>query len=69
VTVAPFPQLTEREHEVLRLLAGGADNATIGRRLGVTGKTVRNHVSNVITKLQVSDRTAAAMRARDAGLG
>ena len=69
VTVAPFPQLTEREHEVLRLLAGGADNATIGRRLGVSGKTVRNHVSNVITKLQVSDRTAAVMRARDAGLG
>jgi DNA-binding NarL/FixJ family response regulator len=68
-TVAPFPQLTEREHEVLRLLAGGADNATIGRRLGVSGKTVRNHVSNVITKLQVSDRTAAVMRARDAGLG
>jgi len=69
VTVAPFPQLTEREHEVLRLLAGGADNATISRRLGVSGKTVRNHVSNVITKLQVSDRTAAVMRARDAGLG
>jgi DNA-binding NarL/FixJ family response regulator len=69
VTVAPFPQLTEREHEVLRLLASGADNATISRRLGVSGKTVRNHVSNVITKLQVSDRTAAAMRARDAGLG
>ena len=69
VTVAPFPQLTEREHEVLRLLAGGADNAAIGRRLGVSGKTVRNHVSNVITKLQVSDRTAAVMRARDAGLG
>jgi DNA-binding NarL/FixJ family response regulator len=68
-TVAPFPQLTEREHEVLRLLAGGADNATIGRRLGVSGKTVRNHVSNVIAKLQVSDRTAAVMRARDAGLG
>jgi DNA-binding NarL/FixJ family response regulator len=68
-TVAPFPQLTEREHEVLRLLAGGADNAAIGRRLGVSSKTVRNHVSNVITKLQVSDRTAAVMRAREAGLG
>ena len=69
VTVAPFPQLTEREHEVLRLLAAGADNAAIARRMGVSGKTVRNHVSNVITKLQVSDRTAAVMRARDAGLG
>jgi DNA-binding NarL/FixJ family response regulator len=65
----PFPQLTEREHEVLRLLAGGADNATVARRLGVSGKTVRNHVSNVITKLQVVDRAAAILRARDAGLG
>lgn len=69
VTAAPFPQLTEREHEVLRLLAGGADNPTVARRLAISGKTVRNHVSNIITKLQVPDRTAAIMRARDAGLG
>jgi DNA-binding NarL/FixJ family response regulator len=69
VTAAPFPQLTEREHEVLRLLAGGFDNATVSRRLAVSGKTVRNHVSNIIAKLQVPDRTAAIMRARDAGLG
>jgi DNA-binding NarL/FixJ family response regulator len=69
VTAAPFPQLTEREHEVLRLLAGGADNPAVARRLAVSGKTVRNHVSNIITKLQVPDRTAAIMRARDAGLG
>ncbi|MBU2667844.1 response regulator transcription factor [Actinoplanes bogorensis] len=68
VTTAPFPQLTEREHEVLRLLAAGSDNTTIGRRLGVSSKTVRNHVSNVITKLQVNDRTAAVVRAREAGL-
>ena len=68
-SAAPFPQLTEREHEVLRLIATGADNATVSRRLGVSGKTVRNYVSNIITKLQVSDRTAAVMRARDAGLG
>jgi DNA-binding NarL/FixJ family response regulator len=68
VTAAPFPQLTEREHEVLRLLAGGSDNSTVARRLAVSGKTVRNHVSNIITKLQVPDRTAAIMRARDAGL-
>ena len=68
-SAAPFPQLTEREHEVLRLIAAGADNATVSRRLGVSGKTVRNYVSNIITKLQVSDRTAAVMRARDAGLG
>ena len=68
-SAAPFPQLTEREHEVLRIIATGADNATVSRRLGVSGKTVRNYVSNIITKLQVSDRTAAVMRARDAGLG
>jgi DNA-binding NarL/FixJ family response regulator len=68
-SAAPFPQLTEREHEVLRLLAGGADTATVARRLAVSGKTVRNHVSNIVTKLQVTDRSAAILRARDAGLG
>ena len=66
---APFPQLTDREHDVLRLLAGGADNTAVSRRLGVSGKTVRNYVSAIITKLQVSDRTAAVIKARDAGLG
>ncbi|WP_245664982.1 response regulator [Actinoplanes subtropicus] len=66
---APFPQLTEREHEVLTLVARGLDNTAIGRRLGVSGKTVRNHVSNVLTKLQVADRSAAILRAREAGLG
>jgi DNA-binding NarL/FixJ family response regulator len=68
-TVEPFPQLTEREHEVLRLIARGSDNAAVARRLGVSGKTVRNHVSNIITKLQVVDRSAAIIRAREAGLG
>jgi DNA-binding NarL/FixJ family response regulator len=68
-TAAPFPQLTEREHEVLGLLAAGMDNAAVARRLDVSGKTVRNHVSNIITKLQVVDRTAAIIRAREAGLG
>lgn len=67
-TAAPFPQLTEREHEVLRLISTGADNPAVARRLGVSGKTVRNHVSNIITKLQVSDRTAAVLKAREAGL-
>lgn len=66
---SPFPQLTERESEVLGLLAGGADNAVVARRLGVSPKTVRNHVSAIITKLHVPDRTAAILRARDAGLG
>jgi DNA-binding NarL/FixJ family response regulator len=68
-SASPFPQLTEREHEVLGLLARGLDNPAIARRLGVSGKTVRNHVSNVITKLHVTDRSAAILRAREAGLG
>ena len=58
-----------RETEVLGLLAAGRDNAGVARRLGVSPKTVRNHVSNIITKLQVSDRSGAILRARDAGLG
>jgi DNA-binding NarL/FixJ family response regulator len=66
---SPFPQLTERETEVLGLLAAGRDNAGVARRLGVSPKTVRNHVSNIITKLHVSDRSGAVLRARDAGLG
>ena len=68
-TTGPFPQLTEREHEVLDLLARGFDNPAVARRLALSGKTVRNHVSNIIAKLQVVDRTAAIIRARDAGLG
>jgi DNA-binding NarL/FixJ family response regulator len=68
-TASPFPQLTEREHEVLALLAAGRDNASVARRLGVSSKTVRNHVSNIVTKLQVADRSGAIIRARDAGLG
>ena len=68
-TTSPFPQLTEREHEVLGLVAQGLDNPAVARRLGVSGKTVRNHVSNVITKLHVTDRSAAIIRAREAGLG
>jgi len=66
---SPFPQLTEREHEVLALLAAGRDNAAVARRLGVSSKTVRNHVSNIITKLHVVDRSGAIIRARDAGMG
>ena len=68
-STSPFPQLTEREAEVLGLLASGLDNAVIARRLGVSAKTIRNHISNIITKLHVSDRSAAILRARDAGLG
>lgn len=68
-TSSPFPQLTERESEVLGLLAAGLDNPSVARRLQVSSKTVRNHVSNIIAKLHVADRSAAILRARDAGLG
>jgi DNA-binding NarL/FixJ family response regulator len=65
----PFPDLTDREREVLDLVAAGHDNLTIARRLGLSPKTVRNHLSNVLTKLQVTDRSQAIVRARQAGLG
>ncbi|MEU7135047.1 response regulator transcription factor [Streptomyces sp. NPDC046261] len=64
-----FPQLTVREREILDLLARGYDNRGIARRLVVSEKTVRNHVSHIFAKLQVSDRTTAALRARNAGMG
>jgi DNA-binding NarL/FixJ family response regulator len=64
-----FPQLTEREREVLDLVAQGQANAAIAARLRLSQKTVRNHVSNVLTKLQVADRAQAIVQARDAGLG
>jgi len=64
-----FPNLTSREHEVLELVAQGLDNARIARRLGLSDKTVRNHLSNVLTKLGVADRAAAIAKARDAGIG
>ena len=64
-----FPQLTAREREVLDLVARGLDNTSISRRLSLSPKTVRNHLSNVFTKLQVVDRSQAIVRAREAGLG
>ena len=67
--VQTFPELTEREREVLELLAAGLRNSEIARRLTLSEKTVRNHVSAVLVKLQVPDRAAAVARARDAGLG
>ena len=67
--VAPFPELTEREREVLDPVARGLTNAAIAQRLFLSDKTVRNHVSNVFAKLQVAGRAEAVARARDAGLG
>lgn len=65
----PFPDLTDRENEVLEQLARGLDNHAIARRLTISEKTVRNHVSNIFTKLQVPDRPRAIVKAREAGLG
>lgn len=65
----PFPSLTDREREVLDLVARGCDNPTIARRLFLSEKTVRNHVSACLTKLQVASRAEAVAMARDAGLG
>jgi DNA-binding NarL/FixJ family response regulator len=65
----PFPRLTDREREVLDQVAAGHDNVVIARRLGLSAKTVRNHVANVLTKLEVPDRSAAIVRARAEGLG
>ena len=67
--VQAFPDLTEREAEVLLLMAEGRSNAQIAQRLVVSEKTVRNHVSNIFNKLQVADRAEAIVRAREAGLG
>lgn len=67
-TQRAFPELTPREREVLELVATGCRNHEVARRLGISEKTVRNHVSQVLLKLQVPDRTAAALKAREAGL-
>lgn len=64
-----FPELTEREREILHLIAQHLTNSAIAERLSISQKTVRNHVSNIFTKLQVADRAEAIIRARDAGLG
>jgi DNA-binding NarL/FixJ family response regulator len=64
-----FPELTAREREVLELMAQGDNNAAIANRLVLSQKTVRNHVSNIFTKLRVADRAQAIVRAREAGLG
>jgi DNA-binding NarL/FixJ family response regulator len=64
-----FPTLTDREREILRLIAQGQPNPTIARQLSLSTKTVGNYVSNIFTKLQVAGRAQAIIRAREAGLG
>jgi DNA-binding NarL/FixJ family response regulator len=66
---AAFPELTDREREVLYLLAQGLSNQAVAERMGISLKTARNHVSNILGRLQVADRTEAVARARAAGLG
>ena len=67
-TARAFPDLTSRERDVLELLAHGCRNHEISRRLSMSEKTVRNHVSQILTKLQVPDRTAAALKAHESGI-
>jgi DNA-binding NarL/FixJ family response regulator len=69
VEPASFPELTEREREILDLVARGLNNAQITQRLVLSPKTVRNHISNIFSKLMVADRAEAIVRAREAGLG
>jgi DNA-binding NarL/FixJ family response regulator len=66
---AAFPELTDREYEILTLIAQRHSNPDIAARLVLSPKTVRNHVSNILSKLQVADRAEAIVRAREAGLG
>jgi DNA-binding NarL/FixJ family response regulator len=63
-----FPELTESERNVLRLMAQGTSNEAIAQQLSLSSKTVRNYVSNIFSKLQVADRAQAIVKARDAGL-
>ena len=64
-----FPELTDREREILSLIAEGRNNNDIAQRVGLSGKTIRNHITNIFNKLQVADRAQAIVRAREAGLG
>jgi len=65
----PFPELTGREHEVLELISRGNSNNEIAAALAISLKTVRNHISNVFTKLRVTTRAQAIVKAREGGMG
>jgi DNA-binding NarL/FixJ family response regulator len=64
----PLPELTEREREILSLMARHYANPEIAQQLGISVKTISNHISNIFSKLQVADRAAAILAARRAGL-
>ena len=64
-----FPELTRREQDILDRIARGESNRTIADQLHVSPKTIANNVSNIFTKLHITDRSQAVVRARDAGLG
>jgi DNA-binding NarL/FixJ family response regulator len=64
-----FPDLTDREREILGLIADGQPNPKIARMLSLSPKTIANYVSTIFAKLQVADRAEAMVRAREAGLG
>lgn len=66
---SPFSDLTDREREVLALIAAGENNQGIARKLHISAKTVSNHISHIFNKLQVADRAQAIVKARQAGLG
>ena len=65
----PFPEVTDRERVVLELIAQGHSNPAIAERLVLSVKTVQNHVSSILGKLQAADRAQVIVRARDAGFG
>ncbi len=66
--ILPFPELTDREREILHLIAQGRSNAEIAQELVLSMKTVRNYISSIFSKLHIADRAQAIIRARDAGL-
>ncbi len=68
-TALAFPDLTDREREILTLIAQGRSNTEIAQSLVISMKTVRNYISSIFSKLQVADRAQAIIRAREAGLG
>ena len=69
VVARPFPELSDREREVLDRIAAGLPNAAIARQLFLSEKTVRNYITSIFAKLGVRDRAEAVVRAREAGLG